>query len=298
MPRLLPAVQRLAVAGFSVATVVLAGCSDSTSSPNRAISPEAANATQSPELNDPNGHGHVFHTKQWFENDAKNDASHGKPGGNTGISYHGGPVLRAATAVAAVYWGSSPIFSNGPAVGTSGSGTSDASLVGYFLRNLGGSSYFKINTTYTDASRGRDRQRRQLHPVLGERNECSVSGQNVSDADMLAMLQSAFASNKLTYDAIDALRHLHRCPESTSAADLETSIAHTISWNRDRGWRDQDRPVRRDAIQLHVSGRLHQRDSRSERRSRRRCRGQYARPRNRRDDDRLDGQCVVRSARI
>ena len=42
MPRLLPAVQRMVVAGFSVATVVLAGCSDSTSSPNRAISPDDA----------------------------------------------------------------------------------------------------------------------------------------------------------------------------------------------------------------------------------------------------------------
>ena len=196
MPRLLPAFQRMAVAGFSIATVVLAGCSDSTSSPDRAISPEAASADQSPELNDPNGHGHVFHTKQWFENEARNDASHGKPGGNTGISYHGGPVLRAATAGAAVYWASTPIFSGGPAVGTHGTntGTGDGSLVGYFLRNLGGSSYFKINTTYTDASGVAIANVVNYTQFAGNGDNAPVSGQNVSDADMLTMLQNALAA--------------------------------------------------------------------------------------------------------
>src|SRR4051794_24312591 len=98
MIRLFPAVQRAAVLATAATAFVLAGCSDSTSPPSRNITPDVASLAQSPEFNDADGHGHVFHTKQWFENEARNDAGHGRPGGgggSTGISYHGGPVLQS-----------------------------------------------------------------------------------------------------------------------------------------------------------------------------------------------------------
>src|SRR5689334_1645060 len=75
------------------AAVTLTACSENATSPLKAITPGSAALDQSPEFNDPSGHGHVFHTKQWFEN-AGNAHGHGPPGGgsSTGISYHGGPV--------------------------------------------------------------------------------------------------------------------------------------------------------------------------------------------------------------
>src|SRR5690348_9195573 len=119
MQRFLPAVHRVAVVGTS--TLLIAACSESTGSPTRAVAPDAASLSQSPsELNDDNGHGHVFHTREWFDNDASNNSKgHGGGGGGggssgTGIYYHGGPVLQAGTNVVAVYWASSPIFNNGP----------------------------------------------------------------------------------------------------------------------------------------------------------------------------------------
>jgi hypothetical protein len=89
------------MAGTAAATFALAGCSDSTSSPSRAITPDAADLTQSFDVVDATGR-HVFRTKQWFENDARNNARPSKVGGGTGISYHGGPVLQAGTKVAAI----------------------------------------------------------------------------------------------------------------------------------------------------------------------------------------------------
>ncbi|HXI33308.1 MAG TPA: hypothetical protein VNH63_04445, partial [Gemmatimonadales bacterium] len=81
-----------------------------------------------------------------------------RPGGggggkkaNTGIFYHGGPVFYQ-TNVVAVYWAGSTIYNGGPTAGTTGPGSADGSLIGYFLRNLGGSPYFNINTTYFDGT--------------------------------------------------------------------------------------------------------------------------------------------------
>ena len=68
-----------------------------------------------------------------------------------GIQYHGGPVMIAPKAVA-IYWGNSVIFAGGPVPGTTGPAASDGSLIGYFMTNLGGTPYYNINTTYTDAN--------------------------------------------------------------------------------------------------------------------------------------------------
>ena len=66
-----------------------------------------------------------------------------------GIDYHGGPIVPSMK-VAAVYWSSSAIYAGGPAPGTRGTGAQDGSLVGYYLNNLAGSTYYNINTTYGD----------------------------------------------------------------------------------------------------------------------------------------------------
>jgi hypothetical protein len=122
-------------------------------------------------------------------------------GGGTGIFYHGGPVLQAGTNVVAVYWASSPIYSGGPSAGSTGSGSQDGSLVGYFLRNLGGSSYFNINSTYTDGA-GNPIANVVNYTRYWANNTSAPSGTtSISDTQMIAMLQSGFNSGALTYDA-------------------------------------------------------------------------------------------------
>src|SRR4051812_16007923 len=69
----------------------------------------------------------------------------GKP--NPNILYLGGALITQQKLVA-VYVGGATIYPGGPALGTKGAGTADGSLVGHVLRNIGGTSYWNINSTY------------------------------------------------------------------------------------------------------------------------------------------------------
>ena len=102
----------------------------------------------------------------------------------------------AATNVVAVYWGVGAMYDSGPTSG-SGAGSQDASLIGTFLRNLGGSPYFGINSTYYNGSNAY---------VLNVVNYTGywVTGTtppaSPTDADMVALLQSGFNSGAIVYD--------------------------------------------------------------------------------------------------
>src|SRR5438034_9259879 len=58
----------------------------------------------------------------------------GQGSGNTGIIYHGGPIIYNQN-VAAIYWSAAPIYNGGPAPGTTGPGSADGSLVGFYMRS-------------------------------------------------------------------------------------------------------------------------------------------------------------------
>ena len=135
---------------------------------------------------------HLFHVKSY--------AAKAQSGAKvTGIYYHGGPIL-TATNVAAVYWASAPIYNNGPATGTTGTGAQDNSLIGFFLRNLGGSSYFNINTTYFNGSGTHVQNAVHYAGYWANNHNVPSNGQNVSDANIVTMLQYGFDNGFLTYD--------------------------------------------------------------------------------------------------
>lgn len=118
------------------------------------------------------------------------------------ITYHGGRVLQGGINVVAIYWASSTIYNGGPAQnGGTGAGSADGSLIGTFLRNVGGSPYYNINTSYSDAS-----GRKLLNAVNYTgfwANNTNVPGATarVTNTNIRTMLQSGFNSGKLTYDA-------------------------------------------------------------------------------------------------
>jgi hypothetical protein len=185
-----------------LAAFTLTACSENATSPSKAITPGSAAFDQSPDVVDATGR-HLFRTKTWFAN---NPSDNGRPGGggggggNTGIFYHGGPVLQGGTNVVAVYWASSRIYSGGPTPGTSGAGSADGSLVGFFLSHLGGSQYFNINHSYTDGSGANIANVVNYTGYWANNTGVPSDGQSVSDAQMVAMLQSGFTSGALTYD--------------------------------------------------------------------------------------------------
>src|SRR5256885_6236129 len=106
----------------SFAVLAFAACSESTNTPNPVAPIDATADMRSPEFNT----RHIFHTREFYAHNA------GATGGNTGILYHGGPLIvtPSVTKVVAIYWGNNgPLYDNAPASGT-GAGTGDGSLIG------------------------------------------------------------------------------------------------------------------------------------------------------------------------
>lgn len=186
------------------ATMYLAACSDTAITPPRNMSSDGPSLTQSAEIVPANAN-HLFHTKDWYQTNNDNGNAHGHggggAGGSTGISYHGGPVFQSGTKVVAVYWAGAAIYNGGPTPPSTGPGTSDASLVGYFLNHLGGSPYFNINSTYTDGTGRAIVNSVSYVSYWANNSNVPADGANVSDTQMLTMLASGFQSGAIAYDS-------------------------------------------------------------------------------------------------
>ena len=128
-----------------------------------------------------------------------NAAPRRAPTTDTGIYYHGGPVIYTQK-VAAIYWSNRTIYSRGPAPGAAGAGSADGSLVGFFLGHLGGSPYYNINTTYTDGV-GTPIQNSVTYTQFWASNtNVPLPGVPILDSQIQAQIVSGFTSGKLTYD--------------------------------------------------------------------------------------------------
>jgi len=193
---------------FPAVLLGVAACTDSTTKVTEPVALHPVFSNSYPELND---NKHIMKLKDEGKKDAQEaeklarDEAHARPGGGgTGISYHGGPVLLSGTNVVAIYWSTpanAPIYQGGPTSG-SGTGAQDGSLVGYFLRNLGGSPYFNINSTYTNGTTAHIANVVNYTGFWANAATNAPSGTtSVSDAQMIAMLQSGFNSGAITYDA-------------------------------------------------------------------------------------------------
>ncbi|AHG93749.1 phosphate-responsive 1 family protein (plasmid) [Gemmatirosa kalamazoonensis] len=180
--------------------VAAAACSDPSTAPTDAsgrLSPAAPSAQGAPSPDVvPDRHIHPPHGP-W--SNAGNALYIGTPI-NGRIFYRGGPVLQAGTNVVAVYWANSTIYVGGPTPGTRGTGAQDGSLMGLFLRSIGGSPYFNINTSYTDASGAKIKNVVNYTGFWANNNSVPANGASVSDAQMISMLQSGFNAGSIAYD--------------------------------------------------------------------------------------------------
>ena len=208
MTRVTPVLSRL-VAG-AVASLALAACSDVSSDSGSRISLEPT----APNMNvqELNSTRHVFHTREWF---AQNAAKPGGAGSGTGISYHGGSVLQNGTKVVAIYWGSSasPVGYASLPSGT-GTGSGDGSLIGIFLRNFSSltdaaanKNYFNINHTYWGP--GGSSTTNLIVPTVSYTSFWNTNGDagaptpsaSPTDADMIALVNWGIANGRIAYDA-------------------------------------------------------------------------------------------------
>jgi len=136
------------------------------------------------------------------------DARNGAPGPNpSNILYWNGAVIRDQKQVA-IYYSGDRIYTNGPRPGSAGPASGDGSLVGHFLRNIGGSPYWNINSTYyQNAGTNVEYINNSMTytgfwaPKSGPSDlKAPVSGELVTQARMAALIEEGFASGAITYD--------------------------------------------------------------------------------------------------
>lgn len=118
------------------------------------------------------------------------------------ILYHAGGRVIPQPRVAAIYWSNAVIYNGGPAPGTAGLGAADGSVVGQFMRTMGGTPFWSINNEYTDNVGGSHRVANSLQYTRFYANNVGApgSGANVSDAAIRAMLASVVGTANLPFD--------------------------------------------------------------------------------------------------
>ncbi len=111
-------------------------------------------------------------------------AKPGGGGGSNGIFYHGGPLILGTTNVYYIWYGN-------------WSGNSATTILTDLARNIGGSPYFNINTTYYNGS--------NVHVsnsvnYVTSTNDSYSRGTSLSDSAIQGVVSDAVTSGRLPYD--------------------------------------------------------------------------------------------------
>jgi len=115
------------------------------------------------------------------------------------ILYHGGPIIYTPK-VAVLYWSNRTIYQGGPAPATSGSGSTDGSLMGFFLNNLGGSNYHNIMTTYGDGTGTYIQNSAHYTQYWATTREAPAAGDTAHVGVINEVLEFGFNTDSLPYD--------------------------------------------------------------------------------------------------
>ncbi len=164
---------------FSILGLIGAGCV--AGDPDE--SEEEAGVNESSVLGDvkPTGKGLGLVNAEAGNGNAK-PAGGGGPG--NGISYHGGPVMTGTVKLYYIWYGN-------------WSGNSATTILTDFANNIGGSPYWNINTTYTDAA-GTHLSNSVTYG--GSTTDAYSKGTSLADADIQAVVSAAITGNKLPKD--------------------------------------------------------------------------------------------------
>jgi hypothetical protein len=136
------------------------------------------------------------------------DARDGAAGPNSqNILYWNGAVIRDMKQVA-IYYSRDRIYADGPPPGSAGSPSRDRSLVGHFLRNIGGTPYWNINSTYFQNEGGNTEYINNSMLYIGfwapksgpAKLSAPVAGEVVTQPRMAALIEEGFKSGAITYD--------------------------------------------------------------------------------------------------
>jgi hypothetical protein len=140
--------------------------------------------------------------RDYFAHEMRPFGAAGLDGGNPDttdpILYYGGPVIHTPK-VAVLYWSNRTIYQGGPAPGSMGDAATDTSLMGFFLKNLGGSNYHNIMTTYYDGS-GYVQNSLHYTRFWATTNNAPVAGDTVHEAIIRSVLGAGFNAGSIPND--------------------------------------------------------------------------------------------------
>jgi hypothetical protein len=108
----------------------------------------------------------------------------GKPGSTNGILYRGGPVMLGTVNMYYIWYGD-------------WSGNTATTILTDFAKNVGGSPYFNISTTYYD---GTGAHVSNSVAFAGETNDSYSQGKSLSDAAIKTVVDSSISSGRLPLD--------------------------------------------------------------------------------------------------
>jgi hypothetical protein len=114
----------------------------------------------------------------------KGEAGRHGGGGTNGISYHGGPVMTGGVDAYFIWYGN-------------WSGNSATTILTNFISNEGGSSYYNINTTY---SNGSGTHVPNAISYKGSYSESAYLGTSLSDAQIQQVVSDAIGGGHLAKD--------------------------------------------------------------------------------------------------
>lgn len=170
-----------------MASLLFAACVDSDEDVDPATLADMQQQVTSPDTL-PNGkaiHG-LYHQWAGPQGEAKG-GGHGHGGGGStsnGINYHGGPVMLGTTSIYYIWYGD-------------WSGNSATTILTDFARNVGGSAYYNINTTYHD---GNNASISNAVAYGGATTDAYSRGTSLSDGDIQAVVSDAISSGRLPED--------------------------------------------------------------------------------------------------
>jgi hypothetical protein len=172
-----------------------------------------------------------------------NSSPNGTPGTPPDIKYWHGEVINNQKIVA-IYYSPTRIYTNGPQPGSARSGDKDRSLVGDFLNNLGGSSYWNINSTYYDFVGGEQNfisNSMKYTSFWAPNVNAPAAGDVVTADDMVYLIETGFANNTLTYDP-NTLYMIFTGPGVNLGGGFSSSNLQYCAWHSGY-WFDKAGPI-------------------------------------------------------
>ena len=124
------------------------------------------------------------------------------------IFYGGGPVMSGSTNVYVIFYGTWP--------------TKSRNIVNGYLQHLGGTHYYKPNTTFTDLTGARVQNVVNYNPTTSSYNDNYSMGKNLTDAQLQTVISNAIAGGHLPNDQNDGVYFVLTAKDVAESASFGT----------------------------------------------------------------------------